>query len=43
LPVIILTAYDDEVFRREACAAGCAGYFDKQTDFDVVLRLLRSF
>jgi FixJ family two-component response regulator len=43
LPVIILTAYDDEVVRREACTEGCAGYFDKQTDFEVLLRLLRSF
>lgn len=43
LPVIILTAFDDETVRRDAWTAGCAGYFDKQTDVDVVLRLIRSF
>src|SRR5262245_135435 len=28
LPVIILTAYDDDTIRRAAWTAGCAGYFD---------------
>jgi FixJ family two-component response regulator len=42
LPVIILTAFDDDAVRAEACAAGCAGYFDKQTDVDVLLRLIKS-
>jgi FixJ family two-component response regulator len=43
LPVIILTAYDDELIRREAWTAGCAGYFDKQTDIEVLLRLIKTF
>ena len=42
LPIIILTAYDDNGVRDEARTAGCAGYFDKQTDVDVLLRLIHS-
>jgi FixJ family two-component response regulator len=42
LPVIIVTAYDDEEVRCEARAAGCAGYFDKQTDVDVLLNLIKT-
>jgi FixJ family two-component response regulator len=41
LPVIIVTAFDDDDVRSEARAAGCAGYFDKQTDVDVLLTLIR--
>jgi FixJ family two-component response regulator len=42
LPIIIVTAFDDDEVRGEARAAGCAGYFDKQTDVDVLLDLIKS-
>jgi FixJ family two-component response regulator len=42
LPIIIVTAFDDEKVRCEARAAGCVGYFDKQTDVDVLLHLIKS-
>jgi FixJ family two-component response regulator len=42
LPIIIRTAHDDNRMRDEARTAGCAGYFDKQTDADVLLRPIES-
>src|SRR5215211_658102 len=33
VPIVILTAYDDDQFRREANDAGADGYFTKPIDF----------
>ena len=43
LPVIVMTAFDDERVRDEANRMGCAGYLDKAADIDVLLGLIRSF
>jgi CheY-like chemotaxis protein len=34
VPVVILTAFDDDQFRQEAAEAGADGYFTKPVDFD---------
>jgi CheY-like chemotaxis protein len=34
VPVVILTAFDDDHFRQEATEAGANGYFTKPIDFD---------
>ena len=45
VPIVILTAHDDDQFRREANDAGADGYFTKPIDFprlhDFVDKLLR--
>ena len=40
VPVIMMTAFDDEHFRREAQAQGCAGYFNKVQDIDARFELI---
>jgi FixJ family two-component response regulator len=42
LPIILMTAFDDAGARDEAERLGCAGYLQKATDLDVVVRLIRS-
>ncbi len=34
LPVVFITAYDDEVTRKDALAAGCVDYLQKPFDAD---------
>jgi FixJ family two-component response regulator len=43
IPVIVMSAFDDDKARHEAHRIGCAGYLDKVGDIDALLRLLRSF
>jgi len=42
LPIILMTAFDDAGARREAERLGCAAYLHKETDLDVLVRLIRS-
>ena len=42
VPVIMMTAFDDEHYRREAQAQGCAGYFNKVQDIDALFELIDS-
>jgi len=42
VPVIMMTAFDDEHYRREAQAQGCAGYFNKVQDIDALFELIAS-
>ena len=42
LPIILMTAFDDAGARDEAERLGCAGYAPKETDLDVLVRLIRS-
>ncbi len=42
IPVIMLTAFDDERVRQEACGIGCAAYFDKDVDVDVLIGRIQS-
>jgi FixJ family two-component response regulator len=42
VPVIMMTAFDDEHLRREALAIGCVGYFDKVQDIDELFVLIES-
>jgi two-component system response regulator FixJ len=42
VPVIMMTAFDDEHYRREAQALGCAGYFNKVQDIDAMFELIAS-
>jgi FixJ family two-component response regulator len=43
VPVVVMTAFDDERIRDEAYENGCAGYLDKVADIDELLVLIRSF
>jgi FixJ family two-component response regulator len=43
VPVVLMTAFDDERVRSEAHRIGCVGYLDKVADIDVLLDLIRSF
>jgi len=37
IPVIMLTAFDDDRVRQEAFGVGCTAYFDKDVDVDVLI------
>ena len=43
LPVIIITAYDDEERRRTADAFGAAAFLNKPIDFDHLKQRIRTF
>lgn len=43
IPVIVMTGLEDSRLRDEARRIGCAAYFDKETDIEVLLDLIRSF
>lgn len=43
LPIIIVSALDDEFSRTEARAAGCTDYLSKPIDFDRLTLLLRRY
>jgi FixJ family two-component response regulator len=42
VPVIVLTALDDERVRAEARRLGCVAFLDKGSDIDVLLTIVRS-
>jgi FixJ family two-component response regulator len=42
IPVIVMTALDDPRVQAEAQSMGCAGYFVKSADVDVLLRQIRA-
>jgi FixJ family two-component response regulator len=41
VPVIVLTALDDERVRAEARRLGCVAFLDKGSDIDVLLTIVR--
>jgi FixJ family two-component response regulator len=41
IPVIVMTAFDDPRFRKQANANGCLAYLAKGSDADVLLGLLQ--
>jgi FixJ family two-component response regulator len=41
VPVIVLTALDDERVRAEARRLGCVAFLDKGSDIDVLLNIVR--
>lgn len=41
VPVIVLTALDDERVRAEATRLGCVAFLDKGSDIDVLLNIVR--
>jgi FixJ family two-component response regulator len=43
VPVVVMTAFDDDRIRYEAQRIGCAGYLDKVADIGGLLELIRSF
>lgn len=43
VPVVVMTAFDDDRIRNEAQRIGCAGYLDKVADIGGLLELIRSF
>ena len=42
IPVIVLSAHDREKNREKALAAGCDEFETKPTDFDILVRKIRS-
>lgn len=42
VPVIVMTAFDDRRFRKQAALNGCLAYLAKASDADVLLNLLQS-
>src|SRR5262245_56342334 len=42
VPVVVMTAFDEQRLRDEAYENGCAGYLDKVADIDELLMLIRS-
>jgi FixJ family two-component response regulator len=42
VPVIVMSAFEDEGIRDEALRMGCIGYVHKEADADVLLKMIRS-
>lgn len=40
VPIIMLTAFDGDEYRRLASQAGCSGFLTKPTDFDALERMI---
>jgi len=43
IPVIVMTAFDEDRVRDEARRIGCVAYLDKVADIDGVLDLIKTF